>query len=187
MVTLEKEFSKIIPIDKVNVEPITYKLSASADACKAIADRLGIEEVESLEAEISLRKNVELKAIYVEGRVQASVVQACILSGQPVPEAVDDTFESYYVANSEILENIETQDPAFLYEDIEVLEEPHVNVGELVTQYLSLFLNPYPKKQGAKAVEPKNKGVSLKTEEEAAEEMRQERNPFKALGDLKKN
>ena len=187
MVKLEKEFSKNILVDKITQEPMSYTLTASEAVCQDLAERLGIEAVESFSAEVSIYRKPQLKAIYVEGRVRAKVIQACILSGEPVAEAIDDSFESYFVANNEIIEELELRDPAFLYEDVEMLQDEKIDIGELAAQYLSLFLDPYPKKSEMDITKIKKKGVSLKTEEEMAEELRQEQNPFKVLNTLKKD
>jgi uncharacterized metal-binding protein YceD (DUF177 family) len=187
MVLLAKEFSKIIPIEKINNEPISYQLTASDDVCKHIVERLDIVALHSYEAEVSLSKRPDLKAILVEGTVQAEVEQACILTGTPVPESINDTFKSYFVANEEILEELERRHPSFLYEDVEILEEPFVDAAELVTQYLSLFLNPYPKKQGVDVTKLGKAGLVIKSEEDAAKDMREARNPFKVLRKLKED
>lgn len=187
MANLETEFTKKIPVDKVSDAQLTYKLTASAEACKKIAQRLGILDIDKFEAEVSIYKKPDLKAIFVEGKVKGSVKQACILTGAPVAEEIEDSFESYFVANEEKLEKLEEIDPAFLYEDVEILQADHIDLAELATQYLSLFLDPYPKRAGADVTSVKKAGVTIKTEEDFAEEMRQRKNPFNVLKGLKKD
>ena len=181
----EIKFSKLLPVDKITVATSSYNITASADDCISITERLEVLSVQKFEARLKVKKVPELKAILIEGRVKAKVEQACTLSGQPISEKINETFQSYFVASAENLEKLEQNDPAFLDEDVEVIEGDNIDVAELVTQYLSLFLNPYPRKTDLDISSLNKKGLTLKTEEEMEEDMRKAKNPFQQLKSLK--
>ena len=176
----EIKFSKCLSVDKITEAVSSFNFSATDEDCNATAERLGILAVHKFEARLKVNKIPTLKAILVEGRIKAKIEQACILSNEGVVETVNDTFQSYFVASKEDVERLEENDPAFLDEDIDVIDGDNIDVAELVTQYLSIFINPYPRKAGLDISSIETKGLTLSTEE-MEEKMRKDRNPFQVL------
>jgi len=116
---------------------------------KALAERYSLLSLDALEAQLTVRSDVAGE-IVVEGRLQAEVVQECVITLEPVAETVTGPFEQRYtlhagdpVADLEIgPDDIEPPEPVI--GDI-------IDLGELVAQYLSLFINPYPRAQDSDA------------------------------------
>jgi len=125
------------------------EITATEAERNALAARYSLLSLESLEAQLTVRSDVAGEII-VEGHLQAEVVRECVVTLEPVAEAVAAPFEQRYTLRS--------VDPVA---DLEMgpddIEPPEpvigdiIDLGELVAQYLSLSLNPYPRAPGADA------------------------------------
>lgn len=147
-------------------------LSADQAECAAIAGRLGLPSLDRLEAHAVLsRDGNKIKAA---GRLKASLVQACVATGEPVPAHIDEPFELQFVpvpkdgqAEQEI--ELGEADLDTVFYDGSVIE-----VGSAIADTLALALDPYPRSAGADAA---LKEAGVMSEDEAS--------PFAALAALK--
>ncbi|MBB3764846.1 YceD family protein [Sphingomicrobium lutaoense] len=138
----------------------------------AIADRLGLEALEHFSAHAVLHRDGE--AVSAEGRVKADAVQACVATGEPVPEHVDEAFAIRFIpAPIEGGEEEVELDEGEM--DVVFHDGARIELGDALVDTLSLSLEPYPRSPNADA-ELKRAGVL--SEEEAG--------PFGALSALKK-
>ncbi len=83
--------------------------------------------------------------VQVSGRVRASVGQTCVVTLEPVDNVVDEAFSVLFVPE-------ETAMPAAADADDDPPERivgGIIDVGSLVTDYLFLGIDPYPRKPGA--------------------------------------
>lgn len=144
------EFSRLLSIegivpDKLREETIT----ATADECAELAARLDVRELENLRADLTIRRVSGGSVLRVSGRIQADVVQACVVSLRDVPSVVDATFETFFTQDNEAESH--AKELSFTAEDEdspEMVMNGMIDLGEVVTQYLSLNLDPYPRAPG---------------------------------------
>ena len=183
---LPPEWSVPVDIEQVGDTAYTLTITASADECKDIARRLHVPKVESLSAELTLERERGGSVFHVTGTMKALVTQPCVTTMEPVQDSIQDRVEGWYaepdtvislakarherdsrVADSETHILDEREDP-------EPISEGQIDLGELVTQHLSLVVNPYPHKEGVEFVG-----------EEGDIEPPKRENPFGALKDWK--
>lgn len=189
------DFGWSVLIDQGDIGPKPYykALEAKEADLKALAERLGILAVGSLTAELILQRMPGNRAVvHVEGRLSAHVTQSCVISNAPVNAYIEDDFEAWYAdrdsfvslakarqeragktADSEI-PVIEEQD------DPELMVNGKIDAGDLVAQYLSLSLDPYPRAHGVTWEEG-----SVDTTFDATDAPALRKNPFAALKDWK--
>ena len=169
------EFSRIVTPDRLGGPKINESLEASPAERAAVARRLGIPAVDRLVAELAV-KSLSGRLLRVEGRWEAAVQQACVVTLEPVAARLDGWLEaSYEIAEgtggrggSEVVVDPEAADPA------EVLPPEGIDLGELVVQELAVGLDPYPRAPGAKV-----------PTEFRPPEVEDTRSPFAALKALK--
>lgn len=142
-------FSRPFAWEKVQPRGTAVTLEASAEECRALAAAFGILAVDSVHADLTVtpwRKT----GFRVSGEVAADVVQACVVSLDPVPEKVREKVEATFLPESEIIlpegEEIEIDFEA--EEPPEPITGPSVDLGQLVAEFVAIGLNPYPRKQG---------------------------------------
>jgi uncharacterized metal-binding protein YceD (DUF177 family) len=186
---VETEWSYFWPVDELKADELKLTLSPDADERARLAQRLGLISLDNLKADIVVSRRMGEVAYTVKGYFAADVVQKCVVTLEPVPDHVEDEFEAWYAdpdaavplakARHEKLNEKGHGELPVLDErdDPEALIDGKIDLGELVTQYLALSINPYPHAEGAEEVMTEK----LSEEPEEAEV----KNPFAALKDWK--
>ncbi|MFT5180648.1 MAG: uncharacterized metal-binding protein YceD (DUF177 family) [Alphaproteobacteria bacterium] len=110
---------------------------------EALAARYGLISLDALEAQVTVREDPSGE-IVAEGHVQAQIVQQCVVTLEPISSTVSASFDQLY-----------TLRPADVEDDLEIgpddIEPPEpvigdsIDVGELLAQFLSLSIDPYPR------------------------------------------
>src|SRR5690606_22661187 len=87
--------------------------------------------------------------IRVLGEFSADVVQTCVVTLEPVPSHISGSFETFFSEDG-VDPDSEVDFDHDNDEDLpELIENGKIDVGELVSQYLSLELDPFPRLPGA--------------------------------------
>jgi hypothetical protein len=85
----------------------------------------------------------------LSGRLQASVQQACVVTLEPVQEAIEETFEVTFWPQAEIPEpasgEIEIDDEP----EIEPIVSGQIEAGRVIFECLAGAINPFPRKADA--------------------------------------
>lgn len=144
------EFSRIVSPDRLGGGPVSESLEASDAERDAVARRLGILSVDRLAAQATI-KSVGGRLFRVQGRWEAELQQACVVTLEPVAQSLSGDFEASFEPDDgrarydegDVLIDPEAADPA------EILPEDGIDLGELVVQELSVALDPYPRAPGA--------------------------------------
>ncbi len=140
----EPEFSVTVDLAGLPRGGKRFKLSANAEECARIAERLGVPAVARLEGEINLKANA--KTIEAEGKISAALTRICVASLEEMAEAVDERFSVNYVRE----ETASLPDPEDESWDApEYHEGDRFDLGELLTQQLALAMTAFPRKEGA--------------------------------------
>ena len=181
------EFSRIVPADAVRRADVTETIEATETERKALAERLELEAIGSLTATVKLRAVRGGQMIRVSGQLEADVVQTCVVTLEPVPAHVSESFDALFAPPSMIEDQgLEVDfDPSLSDEDIpEPMENNRIDIGELTAQHLSLGLDPYPHAEGVEFEDYREHEGEETAEDEVAEEP-EKPNPFAVLQQLK--
>ena len=174
MTETKPEFSRPVALEDLRGGTVRRSIAASDEECGRLAERLGLVAIDSLSATVSLESRRGGKIIAVEGDFQAVLTQTCVVTLEPLPGTVSETFSIRLAPAADADEaEIVDIDPE-TDDEPEPIEGDSVDIGELVTQHLSLALDPYPRAEGAR-LEPD----TLAADEDADE------GPFAKLAQLK--
>ena len=130
---------------RIEVETLPVKgpyrgtLVMTAAELTALADRFVFTAIASLDVRVEIAR-VGPDAWDVKGRLQAQIVQPCIVTGDPVPETVDFAIEERYVRAAD-----EDDEIVVGLEDSEPLVDGCIELGEMVAQSLALAANAWPR------------------------------------------
>ena len=181
-----KEFSRFLEIDKIGHRGAHREIAATAAECRALADRFDLQDIRALSAELRLRR-VRGDAVRLEGRIQASVVQTCVISLQPVQATIDEEIAVNFADSPED----DPEDLEISYDDDppEPIVNGRIDLGEAVAQQLALALDPYPRAPGAE-IPADYRGesadlVEIPPEKGSTGAAPDTANPFSVLGKLK--
>jgi uncharacterized metal-binding protein YceD (DUF177 family) len=167
------EFSRPIAIEGITPDKTRQeKVEATAQECKALCKRFDLRSLENFKATINIRRVEGGEVVHVAGKLEADVIQTCVVSLQDVHARVESDFETFFSENApeddEIVDGNEDAP--------ELLRNGMLDLGEVAAQYLSLGLDPYPRAPG----------VSLAAQlQEIGGEVRN--SPFAVLQGLKKD
>ena len=167
------EFSRPIDVARIGSVETVHEVSATPDERVALARRLGLLGLDRLEARIGLRCAQGGTLLYLVGRLTADVVQACVVTLEPVANHLEEGFTVIYGRLPEETEvSVDVDDDSVR----EPWPEGPLDIGEAVAQELAISLDPYPHAAGA----------VLKSGEGADSEPEKRINPFSVLANLRK-
>ena len=148
--------------------------------CAAIAKRLGLIALKHFSGNVEIR-SWGAGGYEVSGTITAQVTQECVVSLEPVDNEIEEHFVVRYLPQKALASYLKDEDimvGEVMDEDPpELLPEDGFDVGELAVEYLSLSIDPYPRRDDA------GKSPKFGDKEETNTE---KPNPFAVLSDLKK-
>jgi uncharacterized metal-binding protein YceD (DUF177 family) len=165
------DFAHRLQLDQVR-DGDRIDIVASDDELRALTDRLGLLNLDRLEAHAVLSRDGQ--RVRATGRLRAALDQACVATGEPVPAHVDEPFDLVFMPEPKgpgTDEEIELGES-----DLDTIfhDGAAIDLGGAIADTLALSLDPYPRSAGADAA---LKEAGVMTEEEAS--------PFAALAALK--
>jgi uncharacterized metal-binding protein YceD (DUF177 family) len=178
----KSEIERIVDLDRMGAGGTALEIVASEGERAALARRFGFLGLPALSARVTVDRRPGGQVV-VEGRLRGRVVQACILSLDPVTQELDETFRIVFKQDL-----AEERDPesgeAVLSAQAdapEPLQGNLLDIGEMVAEQLSLAADPYPKRPGVKLedVLPKPRQAGRLGRHE------QRRHPFAGLAALR--
>lgn len=175
--------TRTLGIGEVPGEGRVVRFEATPEECAALAVDLGILEVGSLKAEMTVR-HWGKSGVAVTGSVTADVVQACVVTLEPVAqhfvEPIEISFETREAAEAIAarLAAVAADEEDSSDEDVpDVYDGQTIPVGAIAEEFFALGLDPYPRKPGV-AFTPEELGLEIGDPIAP--------NPFAVLGKLKR-
>ncbi len=135
------EFRRIVRVHDIGGVDRTEEIAAGATELQALAGRFDLLSLNELTARLLVRRDAT--GIRVGGRFVATGEQACSISAESVPFALDEPvdlcFSDHAAAAGDEVEL------AHLDLDMLPLDGDDLDLGEAVAQSLGLALDPYPR------------------------------------------
>jgi uncharacterized metal-binding protein YceD (DUF177 family) len=176
------ELERIVDLDRMGANGSALDIVASDGERAALAKRFGFLALPAFSARVTVDRQIGGQVV-VEGRLRGKIVQACVLTLDPVTQELDDTFRLVFkkdLADERDPESGEAVLSAHA-DSPEPLSGNLLDVGEIVAEQLSLAADPYPRRPGAKLedVLPRPRGGGRQGAPE------QRRHPFAGLAALR--
>jgi uncharacterized metal-binding protein YceD (DUF177 family) len=171
----QAEFSRPIAADQIGPQETEREIVANAAERARLVERFGLLELDRLAATLSLRRG-RGGVIEVRGRLEAEVVQACVVTLEPVRSRLSENFMVAFGTSSRtvggaVVIGLEEEDPP------EELIEGRIDLGETVAQQLAVALDPYPHAPAA--------GEKTAAHEQGEADAEKKASPFAALARLR--
>jgi len=145
--TPESEFSRPFPVDRLGSAEAVETIEASPEERARLAERFGLVSLDHFAALVKLQRR-EGGLIRVSGRLEADVVQTCVVTLEEFPSHVEDSFSADFT-EAAAAESDPEADFDVDYESPEPIRGGVIDIGELTAQFLSLALDPHPRAPGA--------------------------------------
>jgi uncharacterized metal-binding protein YceD (DUF177 family) len=135
------------------------RIEADARQRSALAAAHGLVSVGSFVAEL-LVKDWKAHGVRVEGRVDADIEQACIVSLEPVSAVIAEEIDAVFVPEDSRLARADRSAEGEIHLSPDGPDAPEtfagdeIDVGALAEEFFGLAIDPYPRKPGAVASGP---------------------------------
>lgn len=153
---------------------LEVRRTATAAECAAVALALGILGCEKLEASYRIEP-LPGGCYRVRGRITGALVQACVVTLDPVVQRLDEPLDVEFRPKGRIADLGEGEQEALGPEDPEPIENNRLSVGRVTYEIVAAALEPYPRAPEAR----------LEDSEAVAAPKESQANPFAALARLK--
>ena len=142
------EFSRVERIDTLGAGERTVEIEANETERAKLAERFGLVSLGRLTA--SFRVRMEAAGIVARGTVDASVVQACSVTDEPIPVEISEEVALRFVEEDAVNEEeIELSEDAL---DTMFYTGSAIDLGEAAAETVALALDPFPRSPNAEAV-----------------------------------
>lgn len=163
-----------VPVRVADVPATGLHLTLVADESvrAAVAALADLRDIARLEATVDISHQGE--GLRATGTVSATVGQTCVITLDPVENDVEETFDVIFAPGGGAAPAAPVDgndEPVAGTEPLEALVNEVADIGAVLTEFLLLGIDPYPKKPGAVFAPPSE------NDDEAG--------PFAALGRLK--
>ncbi|MBO4520291.1 MAG: DUF177 domain-containing protein [Alphaproteobacteria bacterium] len=150
MKEISPEFSYMVDVNRIPTSGLSLNLQANEEQKSALAKRFGLEEIRSLTAEMTF-KRINKKRVRVDARFNAEVKQICVVTLEPFNQSVKDEFSVVFSQEDDVSLRLNEIDMDMNEDDdVEFLQSDKIDAGELIAEYLSLSLDPFPHAPNAK-------------------------------------
>lgn len=187
MTPAEPEFSRVIDTETLGDAVKTLKIEASPDERSRLAERFGLEGLDSFNAELSLTPEGGGRLFRLTGTFEADVTQTCVVTLEPLETRVTGVLDRLYDPAQPENDDVEEYFDAEADDPPEPALDGLIDVGEAAAEQLALELNPFPKKSGISLTEisigPDTEGAAQEGGKALSE---QPQGPFSILEKLKK-
>ncbi len=158
------------PVAELPAGGTPVRVEASEEELAALADVFGVPAVKRLVADLLVRPFRGVGAA-VEGTVEGVVVQDCVVTLEPVEQAVSEAISvrlmpagegglaAWAAAGGEVEVDPLGEDPP------EPFEGGRIDLGAIAAEHFALGIDPYPRRPGV-AFDPEAAGVGPDTDED---------------------
>ena len=180
---IDLEFSWPFRLGDVPRDGSTVEFMAGARERDALARRLGVVSLDRLSAEVTLERDEHGRQFLVRGHFTAELTQICVVTLEPFAATAADSFAVRFDRDAgapltaDVFVDLVDDEPA------EPIFGETIDLGELVTQYLALAIDPHPRQPGAQFDQAGMERVGLGKDDKGSED----RSPFAALASLRGN
>jgi uncharacterized metal-binding protein YceD (DUF177 family) len=168
-------WSRRLALDEVPESGLHVDLAADATTRAALAQAAGLRDLPHLEASLDVSRYGRA-GLRVEGEMSATVGQTCVVSLEPIESEIREPIDLVFAPSSGAGALADEKGEATMRfgdaEPPEPLVGGEVDLGAIVTEFLMLGIDPYPRKEGVAFDAPRNAEAGPK--------------PFAALAALRK-
>jgi uncharacterized metal-binding protein YceD (DUF177 family) len=178
----ENPFSYPVKVGHISANPVDVHIEADKSELEDLAKLWDVLSVESLAADLKISR-WKRDGIRVKGNVRAKLVQACVVTLDPVPSEISEDLEQIFVPEGSKLARAPSGEAGEMILDPDGPDLPEsfsgdtIDVGAVVTEFAALAIDPYPRKPG----------IEFDGHIEDSGEADRKPSPFAALKDWKKD
>ncbi|MCF3639503.1 DUF177 domain-containing protein [Rhizobium sp. TRM95111] len=182
MSVADAPFSYPVKVGHISPNPVQVRLSADERERAGLARLWDVLAVQAFSAELEIRR-WKKDGVRLKGSVQARIVQACVVTLEPVEAVIDESIDAIFVPEGSKLARMATGEGGEMLLDPDGPDAPEIFSGDTIdagaaaAEHAALAIDPYPRRDGV--------AFEAHVESTAAEDRRP--SPFAVLKDFKKD
>lgn len=142
------EFSRSFEVADLKGQRTEAALEATEAECAALARRFGVDRISNFTAQVVLTPFASGNKVAVKARFGADVMQACVVTLEPLTTRVTGELIVEFVPAAFIEQGDEVEFAAGDEDPPEPIVDGRIEVGELIAQHLGLEIDPFPRAPG---------------------------------------
>jgi uncharacterized metal-binding protein YceD (DUF177 family) len=186
----EQEWSHFFDIRDLKDGKTKITIEASEEELHDMARRLGVLSIQRAKADLVFDQKQGGRTIHVNGKFEVKITQNCVVTLEDFESVIKDSVVGWFAdkaASVSFAAAKREKEAAVSRGEVEMVDEEEdpepiidnvIDLGELVTQHISLAIPPYPHKEGVKY---ENGDDNIQIDDKSP----LRRNPFEALKDWK--
>ncbi|WP_193180535.1 YceD family protein [Nisaea sediminum] len=175
--TAKTEFSRPLRIKDLKKRVTHLEVEATPAECRALAERFGLPALASLKATVSIERLAKDRAVRIAGTIVAHLNYLSVVSLEPFEADIAEEFSEVLTGAADSGHQVEVDLPPD-DENMGLIEDGGFDLGEVISQNLSLLLDEHPRKPGE---EEAPDGI-VWTDSDAEDE---DENPFSVLAEMR--
>lgn len=146
-------FSYAVKVGHISANPVEVHVEADEAEREALARLWNILAVKSLKADMTVAR-WKKDGVRLKGHVNATIVQSCVVTLEPVEAEISEDFEQIFVPEGSKLARLMTGEQGEMVLDPEGPDLPEsfsgdsIDAGVAVCECVALAIDPYPRKVG---------------------------------------
>ena len=175
------EFRRVVRVDQLGHDEQRFVWAATEPERRALAARFGVQVLATLEA-VALVHRIGGGGARARVDFSADVVQLCVVTLEPVPARIADAFELDFLPSDDPQAAGAREFEAQAADPPGAVVDGEFDVGAVIAEYVSLAIDPYPRKPGVEfgGIDPAGGRRGVKDAGSL-----NDRGPFAALKDWK--
>ncbi len=175
-------FTYLVKVGHISANPVQVQVEADERECAWLAQLWKVLAVNRLAADLQIAR-WKKDGVRIKGRVKGEIVQACVVTLDPVTSVIDQEIDQIFVPEGSKLARIVTDEAGEMVLDPEGPDLPEtfagdaIDAGALVAEFAALAIDPYPRKPG----------IAFEGHREGSAEDERRPSPFAVLKDWKKD
>jgi uncharacterized metal-binding protein YceD (DUF177 family) len=147
----KSELERLVDLERMGAGGAAFEILATDSERAALAKRFGFLGLPAFSARVTVDRGLGGQVL-VEGRLRGRIVQACVLTLDPVAQDVDETFRLVFQRDHRDQRDAESGETivSAQADAPEPLSGNLLDVGEIVAEQLSLAADPYPRRAGTR-------------------------------------
>ena len=143
------EFSRLVSPSRIPPSGVSERLDATAEERKALRARFDLLDMPVLQAFLELKPDMK-NAVEVTGKINATIIQNCILTLEPITTSFDLNVQTTFLPSDDNPEGAGSPNLEEGAGEIEYYPQGgKIDLGEMVAQHLGVSIDLYPRKPGA--------------------------------------
>ncbi|CAM1630644.1 Large ribosomal RNA subunit accumulation protein YceD [Bartonella apihabitans] len=143
-----------VNVRSLPVKGIRIKIDADEKERLKLVENHGLLEVKSFHADVHISP-WKKRGVRVKGKFEAEIVQACVVTLEPLPKHIEEEVESVFIPDdSKLVKYQERDNTSEVFVDAEGPDTPEVfhgdsiDIGAFLEEFFELSIDPYPRKEG---------------------------------------